>query len=274
VDVRRAVVALAVSLVETESVNPGLAAGSGERAAAEVVAAWADAAGLDVELEEALPGRPNVLVTAGGTGGGRTLLLNGHLDTVGVAGMDEPFEASVRDGRLFGRGAYDMKGALAAALIAAAKAREERLPGNVVVACVIDEELASAGTERLLRGLTADGAIVCEPTDERVCIAHKGFAGFEIETAGRAAHGSRHRHLTLRACGRGVIRACPDLALAELLEPSQVLRSSSVAGPGLHYVRARRRTETRTYSCGAGGAPTTTGRCRSVRRRSRRSAGR
>ena len=190
-DVGRDVAALAVSLVEAESVNPGLAAGSGERAAAAVVAAWAEAAGLDVRLTEALPGRPNVLVTAAGTGGGRTLLLNGHLDTVGVAGMDEPFAASLRGGQLFGRGAYDMKGALAAALIAAAKVREEKLAGDVVVACVIDEEFASAGTERLLRAFTADGAIVCEPTDERVCIAHKGFAGFEAETAGRAAHGSR-----------------------------------------------------------------------------------
>jgi acetylornithine deacetylase len=191
VDVGRAVAALAVPLVETESINPGLGAGSGERAAAELVAAWARAAGLDVKLVEVLPGRPNVLVTAAGTGGGRTLLLNGHLDTVGVAGMEAPFVASLRDGRLFGRGAYDMKGALAAALVAAARAREEKLPGDVVVACVVDEELASAGTERLLRDFTAGGAIVCEPTDERVCIAHKGFAGFEAETIGRAAHGSR-----------------------------------------------------------------------------------
>jgi acetylornithine deacetylase/succinyl-diaminopimelate desuccinylase-like protein len=191
-DVRRALSALAVSLVKTESVNPGLAAaGSGERAAAEVVADWSRAVGLVVELDEALPGRPNVLVTAPGTGGGRTLLLNGHLDTVGVTGMDEPFAAGVRDGRLFGRGAYDMKGALAAALVAAARAREEGLAGDVVVACVVDEELASAGTERLLRTCTAEGTIVCEPTDERICVAHKGFTGFEVETRGRAAHGSR-----------------------------------------------------------------------------------
>jgi acetylornithine deacetylase len=191
VDVGGAVAALAGSLVATESVNPGLAEGSGERAAAEVVAAWARAAGLEVELDEALADRPNVLVMALGTGGGRTLLLNGHLDTVGVTGMDAPFAANVRDGRLFGRGAYDMKGALAAALVAAARARDDRLAGDVVVACVIDEELASAGTERLVRSTKADGAIVCEPTEERVCIAHKGFVGFEVETKGRAAHGSR-----------------------------------------------------------------------------------
>jgi acetylornithine deacetylase len=183
---------LAASLVETESINPGLGVGgSGERAAVEVVAGWARAAGLEVEIDDVLPGRPNVVVTARGSGGGRTLLLNGHLDTVGVVGMDEPFVARVGDGRLYGRGAYDMKGALAAALIAAAQARDERLAGDVVVACVIDEELGSAGTERLVVTHGADAAIVCEPTDERICIAHKGFAGFEVETRGRAAHGSR-----------------------------------------------------------------------------------
>jgi acetylornithine deacetylase len=183
---------LAASLVETESINPGLGAGgSGERAAAEVVAEWAHAVGLQAEIDEEAPGRPNVVVTARGTGGGRTLLLNGHLDTVAVVGMEDPFAARIRDGRLYGRGAYDMKGALAAALVAAAQAREEKLAGDVVVACVIDEELASAGTERLVASMTADVAIVCEPTDERLCIAHKGFAGFQVETRGRAAHGSR-----------------------------------------------------------------------------------
>jgi len=189
---RSALGELAASLVEMESVNPGLwADGSGERAVAQVVAEWSLAAGLDVEFDEVLPGRPNVIVTARGTGGGRTLLLNGHLDTVGVAGMERPFDAGIRNGRLYGRGAYDMKGALAAALVAAARAREERLAGDVVVACVIDEELASTGTERLVASCSADAAIVCEPTDERLCITHKGFVGFEIETQGRAAHGSR-----------------------------------------------------------------------------------
>jgi acetylornithine deacetylase len=192
VDSAGALAELAVSLVETESVNPGLAAdGSGERAVAEVVAAWARAAGLHVEIDDVLPRRPNVVVTASGAGGGRTLLLNGHLDTVGVAGMEHPFDADVRKGRLYGRGAYDMKGALAAALLAAARAREEKLAGDVVVACVIDEELASAGTERLVATRIADAAIVCEPTDERVCTSHKGFVGFEVETKGLAAHGSR-----------------------------------------------------------------------------------
>ena len=185
-------VSLATALVETESINPGLGVGgSGERGAADVVADWARAAGLEVEVDEVAPGRPNVVVTARGTGGGRTLLLNGHLDTVGVVGMNAPFVARADGGRLFGRGAYDMKGALAAALVAAARGRAEALAGDLVVACVIDEELGSLGTERLVTRISADAAIVCEPTDERACIAHKGFAGFQIETHGRAAHGSR-----------------------------------------------------------------------------------
>jgi acetylornithine deacetylase len=192
VETGRALAELAVSLVEAESVNPALdAGGSGEGAAAEVAAAWARAVDLEAELEEVLPGRPNVVVTARGIGGGRTLMLNGHLDTVSAGGMERPFEGRIEGGRLYGRGSYDMKGALAAALVAALRAREARLPGDVVVACVIDEELGSAGTEHLLTRWEADAAIVCEPTDERVRIAHKGFTGFEIEMPGRAAHGSR-----------------------------------------------------------------------------------
>jgi acetylornithine deacetylase len=192
VDTRRAVAELTAALVEAESVNPLLGAGgSGEGAAAEVVAAWAREAGLEVEVDEVLPGRPNVVVTARGSGGGQTLMLNGHLDTVSAGGMERPFEARIEGDRLYGRGSYDMKGAIAAALVAAARAREERVPGDVVVACVIDEELGSLGTERLVETFTADAAIVCEPTDERIRIAHKGFAGFQVEMPGTAAHGSR-----------------------------------------------------------------------------------
>jgi acetylornithine deacetylase len=189
---RRAVAELATALIEAESVNPALgAAGSGEGAAADVVAAWARAEGLEVEVDEVLPGRPNVVVRAAGAGGGPTLMLNGHLDTVSAGGMERPFEGRIEGERLYGRGAYDMKGAIAAALVAAARARDEGLPGDVVVACVIDEELGSKGTERLVEVCRADAAIVCEPTDERIRIAHKGFTGFQIEMPGRAAHGSR-----------------------------------------------------------------------------------
>jgi acetylornithine deacetylase len=132
-----------------------------------------------------------VIALARGSGGGRSLLLNAHVDTVGVAGMDAPHEPRVADGRLYGRGAYDMKGALAAILDAAAGLPELR--GDVILTAVADEELASIGTEAVLGRVRADAALVVEPTELRVAIAHKGFVGFELETHGVAAHGSRPR---------------------------------------------------------------------------------
>jgi acetylornithine deacetylase len=154
------------------------------------VAEWLERAGLEVSVEEVAPGRPNVIGVARGSGGGPSLLLNAHTDTVGVTGMEKPHEPRLEGGRLYGRGAYDMKAGLAAAMLAAASVHG--LAGDVVVAAVIDEEAAAAGTKALLASdLQADAAIVTEPTELDVAIAHKGFVGFEIETTGRAAHGSR-----------------------------------------------------------------------------------
>lgn len=186
------VAALAARLVRTESVNPALdPAGSGEAACAELVRAWAEERGLSVQVDEYAPCRANVVVRAG-SGRGRTTLVLGHLDTVGNAAVRGPLAGTVTDGRLHGRGAYDMKGALAAALAAAAELEREGFDGGFVVACVADEEHASSGTERLLAtGERPDFVLVAEPTDERLCVAHRGFAGFEIATRGRAAHGSR-----------------------------------------------------------------------------------
>jgi acetylornithine deacetylase len=183
---------LAATLVRIDSVNPSLHAGAaGETEIAAFVADWLERAGLDVTVVEPVPGRPSVVGVARGTGGGRSLLLNAHLDTVGVAAVENPFDARIADGRLYGRGSYDMKGALAAALLAAADAVNARLAGDVIVAAVADEEVASIGTEAVLETLSADGCIVCEPTELEVAVAHRGFAGFEIETLGVAAHGSQ-----------------------------------------------------------------------------------
>ena len=183
---------LTSALVAIDSVNPALAAGAvGEMELARFVADWAARAGLDVELEEAAPGRPNVIAVSRGSGGGRSLLLNAHMDTVGVAGMSEPFSGRIADGRVYGRGACDMKASLAASLLAAARARELGLRGDVVVSAVSDEEVGSVGTEAVIASHRTDFAIVTEPTDERLAIAHRGFVGFEIETEGFAAHGSR-----------------------------------------------------------------------------------
>jgi acetylornithine deacetylase len=179
-------------LVCIDSVNPDLVpGGAGEAQIARFIATWLERRGLDVTLEAIIPGRPNVVATARGTGGGKTLLLNGHLDTVGAAGMQCPFEAFVDNGRLRGRGAYDMKGGLAACMAAIALARERRLRGNVIFTGVIDEEFASLGTAALAGRIPADGAIVAEFTEMRLITAHRGFAWMEIETDGVAAHGSR-----------------------------------------------------------------------------------
>jgi len=184
---------LTAALVRIDSTNPDLVpGGAGEREIATFVGAWCEQAGLEVAWLEPVPGRPSVVATAHGSGGGRSLLLNAHLDTVGVAGMEEPFSGRVEAGRLHGRGAYDMKASLAASLLAGARARELGLRGDVIVTAVADEEVASLGTEAVIAaGVRADAAIVTEPTEERLAIAHKGFAALELEVEGRAAHGSR-----------------------------------------------------------------------------------
>jgi acetylornithine deacetylase len=181
-------------LVSINSINPDLVPGSaGEGEIARYIADWLKLAGLEVELVGSVSGRPNVVGVARGTGGGRTLLLNGHMDTVGVAGMSDGHQPRVdrAAGRLYGRGAYDMKGGVAACMLAIAEARKRNLRGDVVFTGVIDEEYASLGTMDLAKRLHADGAIVAEFTELQLILAHRGFVWLEIETIGRAAHGSR-----------------------------------------------------------------------------------
>jgi acetylornithine deacetylase len=220
------VVELAERLIAIDSVNPALVpGGAGERAAAHVVAEWCEAHRLEVELVGP-DDRPSVIARRRGSGGGRSLLLNGHLDTVGVTGMEAPFEPRVEGGRLYGRGSYDMKGAIAALCVAAADATALR--GDVIVTAVADEELASIGTEAILERVHADAAVVAEPTELQVAVAHRGFVGFEIETAGVAAHGSRP-DLGVDA----IVKMGPVLvALAELDEQLQHGARHPLAGAG------------------------------------------
>ena len=180
-------------LVAIDSVNPSLVPGAaGEAEIAQAVATHLRQIGLDVELQEAAPGRSNVIGVLEGRARGRSLMLCGHVDTVGVEGMRAPFDPIERDGRLYGRGSQDMKGGVAAMIDAARALADEGLPaGRVIVAAVVDEEYASVGADALVARWRADAAVVTEPTDLRIAIGHKGFAWFEIETRGRAAHGSR-----------------------------------------------------------------------------------
>ncbi len=179
-------------LVAINSINPDLVpGGAGEAEIARFIANWLEQAGLDVEIDEPVPGRPSVVAIARGTGGGRSLMLNAHMDTVGVAGMERPHDPVVQDNRLYGRGAFDMKGGLAAIIFAAAAAKRQQLRGDVILTAVSDEEYASIGTASIVKRWHADAAIVTEPTGLEICIAHKGFIWLEIETRGIAAHGSR-----------------------------------------------------------------------------------
>jgi acetylornithine deacetylase len=181
-------------LVAIDSVNPSLVPGAaGEAQIADAIAAHLRSIGLDVELQEVVPGRSNVIGVLEGRARGRSLMLCGHVDTVGVDGMTAPFDPVERDGRLYGRGSQDMKGGVAAMIDAARHVAQNGGlgAGRLLIAAVVDEEYASLGADALVTRWRADAAVVTEPTDLEIAIGHKGFAWFEIETRGRAAHGSR-----------------------------------------------------------------------------------
>ena len=181
-------------LVAVDSVNPTLVRGAaGEAEIAALIAAEMRRGGLDVSIEAVTHGRPNVVGVLEGKASGRTLMLCGHTDTVGVAGMVNPFTPVERDGRLYGRGAQDMKGGVAAMIAAAAAIAENGgLPsGRLVVAAVVDEEHSSIGADALVKSWRADAAVVTEPTDLEIAVGHKGFAWVDVVVEGKAAHGSR-----------------------------------------------------------------------------------
>jgi acetylornithine deacetylase len=182
-------------LIQINSINPSLVPGApGEEAIATYVAGALRRLGLDVTTLESHAGRPSVIGRLRGAGKGRSLMLNAHLDTVGIEGMPNALTPMVRDGRMRGRGAYDMKGSLAACLASVKALRDSGGPlvGDLVVAAVADEEYASLGTAEAVRHAPVTAAIVTEPTELDLCIAHKGFVWLEVETLGRAAHGSRY----------------------------------------------------------------------------------
>src|SRR3954447_16432505 len=205
--------ALLSDLVAIDSVNPSLVAGgAGEGRIARFVADWANGQGLEAELVEGTPARPTTLVRTRCRGGGPTVLLCGHLDTVNVEGMADPHRPRIDADRLYGRGAYDMKAGVAAALIAAREAARARLRRDLVVGGIPGQEHGSLGVQEALRSVHADGAVVPEPTEMELVVAHKGFVWSELEVTGVAAHGSRP-HLGVDA----IVKAGPLLtALGEL----------------------------------------------------------
>jgi acetylornithine deacetylase len=180
-------------LVSINSVNPDLVSGgAGEADIADFCGAWLAERGFEVHRLEEHPGRPSIVGIARGSGGGRSLMFNGHIDTVSIDGYDgNALDPVIVGDRLYGRGSFDMKGGVAAMMVAAARAKAKGVRGDILVACVADEEYASFGTEEVAKNFKPDAAIVTEPSHLELTIAHKGFAWFEVIVEGRAAHGSR-----------------------------------------------------------------------------------
>lgn len=190
-------VAILRQLVAINSINPTLAGGPGEAELAQWVVGWLKERGIEAKLQEVAPGRPNVVARLPGRGEAPPIVLNAHLDTVGVEDMPDPFTLRAEGDRLYGRGAYDMKGGAAVGMAMAEWFHATPPPGDLWLTLVADEEDISLGTEALLRdwlptlSTPPAAAIVLEPTEEEIGIAHKGFAWCELAIAGRAAHGSR-----------------------------------------------------------------------------------
>ena len=203
-----------------------------EEGVARALAAFLEARGLEPRLDEVVEGRPNLICTLDSGHPGRHLLLCGHTDTVPLNEGEEGvgFSGAVRDGRVEGRGSVDMKGALAAmaaAMVALHRTGALR-SGRVTLAAVIDEEMESLGAERLVaNGFVADGAIVGEPTENRLALGHKGLEWLEFRFHGKAAHGGTPE------AGVNAIDAAArfvGLAKSELL-PRFTERADSLLGP-------------------------------------------
>ena len=245
---RKALINLMQALVQINSVNPLLSAeGVGETEICRYIGEYLKKLGLDVHYQKIQKNRINVIGILKGTGGGPTLMLNGHTDTVSVENMTvEPFDARIQDGKLYGRGALDMKAGVAAQISAIQALIESgiKLKGDVILALVADEEYASIGTEALVKTYAADAAIICEPTDLEIVIAHKGFAWIKIEIFGRAAHGSLpHRGIDAIVKAGKLLTAIEHHAETKLARKSHPLLGS----PSIHASLIKGGTELSTY---------------------------
>jgi acetylornithine deacetylase len=191
------IVDLLSELVQINSVNLTLSHGPGENEIAKYIRHRLDELELGPEIQTIAPDRCNVIAVVSGSNPGKSLLLNGHLDTVGVEGMDDPFILRQEGDRLYGRGTYDMKGSLAVMLLLAEYFTRHPPPHDIFLTFVADEEDKSIGMDHLVEKWLPDispppfGAVFLEPTEEDIGVCHKGFSWYELEVAGKAAHGSR-----------------------------------------------------------------------------------
>ncbi len=183
-------------LVQINSVNPSLETdGKGEVEIGSFIAEELKKFGIKPIIDEIVPGRINVTGIIKGSGTAPATVLNAHMDTVGVKGMSDPFSGEIKNGNLYGRGAFDMKGSIAAILGVAKSLYEtaQKPNGDVILSFVADEEYESIGATHFLTKYKADQAIVTEPSGLNICLAHRGFGIFNIMTTGKTAHGGKHR---------------------------------------------------------------------------------
>ncbi len=200
----RSVINTLEELIRINSVNPAYACGQMEAGIQAWIHRFFVDAGMDVKLTEVHPERPNLLTTLPGRDRSRRLLLDAHVDTAGIENMTiPPFKPLIRDGRVYGRGACDTKGGLAAMMHALTELHEEGVVPScdVVLAATMDEEYSFRGAAHLCDHMTADAAIVAEPTELRMVVASKGCLRWRVTMGGRAAHSSKP-HLGVNAISR------------------------------------------------------------------------
>lgn len=227
---RSELVALLEDLVRIPSVNTAFQPDSSEQALGRYVRDFFERLGIPCVTQEVFPGRDNILARFEGADRSRTLLLEAHMDTVSVAGMTiDPFTPRLEDDRLYGRGSCDTKAGLAAMIYAMKRLLQEGMKprATVVLAAAVDEEHGFSGASRLVEsGFRADGAVVSEPTELEVVVAHKGCLRWKIRTSGRAAHSSKV-HLGINAIAKMARSIC---ALEEALGPAYAARSHPLLG--------------------------------------------
>jgi succinyl-diaminopimelate desuccinylase len=233
-------VALTCDLVRIPSVYRPGEPQANESAVADHVERWFAKEGFDVEVQPVAPGRPNVVASLGERGPGRTLLLEGHTDVVTEGDAAEwshpPFAADLVDGRIFGRGTADMKGGLAAAMIAAAAIKRSgvALGGRLVVGALVDEEGDMLGVRHLVQtpvGQELDAAIVCEPEENEICLEQRGVVWARVTIRGRMAHGAMPEAGANPLQGLGLLLAEArqlERRLRRLCRPSRHLRPPTV----------------------------------------------
>lgn len=182
------------SLIKIPSINPYQPGGNGEKEIAQFIYDELKSNGIKVEFQEVEEDRKNVIAFLEGKKKGLVLILNGHMDTVGVQNMQiDPFSAQEDQmGNVYGRGASDMKGGLASIIAAIESVADvqDKINGKVIFSAVVDEENLGKGTAKFAEKYSGDGAVVAEPTELKVGIAHKGIVRFRVRAKGRAAHGS------------------------------------------------------------------------------------